>query len=129
MNTVSNIAVLLLLTFVVESMEEQEFKTKEKGATKHAEKILPHESSEDVCTGCKSLIGKMKEKMGKETSKEKILKQLDEFCSKDKKVEAACKKIKGDVKKQLCEAFSKGGDAETVCKKVKLCEKKHPHHL
>ncbi|CAJ1073490.1 antimicrobial peptide NK-lysin-like [Xyrichtys novacula] len=127
-----NVAFLLLSTIVaVEVRPDKDFRLKQKGATQHSGEELKDEALQDLCKGCKSLVTKVKEKMGDKASKAKIAKLVEEVCSKEKDepVKAACQKIIEQVKDQLCEAVAKGDDPKTACKRVKLCKKKPPPYL
>uniref|UniRef100_UPI0037E89F1D antimicrobial peptide NK-lysin-like n=1 Tax=Semicossyphus pulcher TaxID=241346 RepID=UPI0037E89F1D len=129
MSPAFNIALLLLSAAVVKSLEyEEDLELKQEAEDRHAEKMLQDEGLQDLCGGCKSLVTKLKKKMGDKASKAKVAKLLDKVCSKqkDELLEAACKKITGEVKDKLCEAVANGDDPKAVCKQVKLCKKKKP---
>nr|XP_055027304.1 antimicrobial peptide NK-lysin [Misgurnus anguillicaudatus] len=72
------------------------------------------------CGFCKRVVGKILAIIGKQISKDKTGRQLDNICRKLKI--PFCKRFVNKYKNNLINALSAGGHAHTICVKLKLCK-------
>ncbi|XP_070698520.1 antimicrobial peptide NK-lysin [Pempheris klunzingeri] len=129
MSPAITIALLLLSTTVVKSLEDQnkeeDFPPQLKHdvrerADRHIEGVLQGGSLPGACCVCKNIVSKIKQKMGSDHSKKKIRQLLTNFCNRLKVFKLICKRT--NFINKMIDAIANSGSPHSICVKLKLCK-------
>ncbi|XP_070776819.1 uncharacterized protein [Enoplosus armatus] len=114
----------------VQTEEEEDFPSESKhNVRERADRRTEEDGAfPGSCRACKSIVSKVKQKIGGDRSKAKIRQLLNNVCNRVKcrLIRSACKTIVRKFKNKLIDAIATLGSPCTICVKLKLCKRNKP---